>query len=184
VNQTVIDPAATFVARAEEAGAVVHRLEAWPEVLDLLKSLGTGNALIGPRALEPHRELAPLLGRGALLAPADPVSVADASLGVVGGEQAIAETGSVLVDDSRLEDRLVSMLSHVLVQVITSDRLVPSLDQAATWLRTRMRTPPGYCVLMSGPSRRGSVFPRRRHVEDLGRMTLGPVRPVALSGLG
>ncbi|MEX2446073.1 MAG: LUD domain-containing protein [Dehalococcoidia bacterium] len=121
--------------------------------------------------------LTDLLGTRAVLpAEAEPaVSVADAAVGIVRGELAVAETGSVLMVEPELTDRCVSMLSHVLVQVVPRGRVVDSLDAVAETLTAS--GPPPYASLITGPSRTADIErsltigvqgPREVHVVVLG----------------
>ncbi len=83
-------------------------------------------------------------------------SVADVAVALVQGELAIAETGSVLVSEHRLGDRVVTMLCRRLVQVVPADRLVDRLEGAADWLAARGGQP-GFASLMTGPSRTADI---------------------------
>jgi hypothetical protein len=68
---------------------------------------------------------------------ADPAAeVADVPLAMVRGELAIAETGSVLVSEHELGDRVVTMLCRRLVQVVDVDR-----SSTIAWRRQRTGCP-------------------------------------------
>lgn len=87
----------------------------------------------------------------------DPAAqVADVPVAVVRAELAIAETGSVLVAEHALGDRVVTMLCRCLVQVVDVDRIVDRLEGAADWLRERGGKP-GFASLMTGPSRTADI---------------------------
>ncbi len=83
-------------------------------------------------------------------------SVADVAVAIVQGELAIAETGSVLVSEHLLGDRVVTMLCRQLVQVVPADRLVDRLEEVADWLASRGGQP-GFASLMTGPSRTADI---------------------------
>ena len=83
-------------------------------------------------------------------------SVADIAVAIVQGELAIAETGSVLVSEHLLGDRVVTMLCRQLVQVVPADRLVDRLEEVADWLASRGGQP-GFASLMTGPSRTADI---------------------------
>ena len=83
-------------------------------------------------------------------------SVADVAVAIVQGELAIAETGSVLVSEHLLGDRVVTMLCRQLVQVVPADRLVARLEEVADWLASRGGQP-GFASLMTGPSRTADI---------------------------
>lgn len=87
----------------------------------------------------------------------DPAAqVADVPVAVVRAELAIAETGSVLIAEHALGDRVVTMLCRRLVQVVTADTIAERLEAAADWLRPRGGRP-GFASLMTGPSRTADI---------------------------
>jgi L-lactate dehydrogenase complex protein LldG len=87
----------------------------------------------------------------------DPAAeVADVPLAVVHAELAVAETGSVLIAEHALGDRVVTMLCRRLVQVVDGDSIVGRLEGAADWLRER-GAQPGFASLMTGPSRTADI---------------------------
>jgi L-lactate dehydrogenase complex protein LldG len=89
--------------------------------------------------------------------PEDPAAaVADVPVGVVRGEIGVAETGSVLVSEHSLEDRVVTMLCHRLIQVVHADDVAPRLDDLAGWLSAH-RGEAAFVSLMTGPSRTADI---------------------------
>src|SRR5439155_20636197 len=64
-----------------------------------------------------------------------PASVADAPAGLSGAELSIVETGSVLLAENALEARVVSMLTLTHFVLVSEDKLVPMLDDAAVILQ-------------------------------------------------
>ncbi len=87
----------------------------------------------------------------------DPAAmVADVPVGIVRGVLAIAETGSVLVSEHALEDRVVSMLCHRLIQVVAADDVRSRLDDMARWL-TENAGHASFVSLMTGPSRTADI---------------------------
>lgn len=89
--------------------------------------------------------------------PEDPAGeVADVPVGLVRGELGIAETGSVLVAEHALEDRVVTMLCHRLVQVVHAEEVVARLDGLAAWLSSH-RGVASFVSLMTGPSRTADI---------------------------
>lgn len=87
----------------------------------------------------------------------DPAAqVADVPVAVVRGELAIAETGSVLISEHALGDRVVTMLCRRLVQVVEAGTILDRLEGAADWLRERGGKP-GFASLMTGPSRTADI---------------------------
>lgn len=78
--------------------------------------------------------------------------------GVSFGHLAIAETGSVLMAEDRLDDRAVGMLVAEHVIMCRTESLVPSLDDAAPVLREFALQPDGaYTTLVTGPSRTADI---------------------------
>ncbi|MDA0365826.1 MAG: LUD domain-containing protein [Chloroflexi bacterium] len=148
-----------FRARAEEARSVVHELATWSGVatLALVLADADGRIALSPSLARAQPVLSERLGARVLLPdPGDPArSVADAAVGIVRGELAVAETGSVLLVEPELADRVVSMLSLTLIQVVARERLVENLDAVATTLAAG--GPPAYASLTTGPSRTADI---------------------------
>ena len=88
--------------------------------------------------------------------PGDP-AVVGAAAGVSRAALGIAETGSVVVAGNDLNDRLVTMLPEVHVALLPSSLLVPSLDEAAAFLRQAVRSGIRYLSLVTGPSRTADI---------------------------
>ena len=87
----------------------------------------------------------------------DPAAdVADVPVAIVAGVMAVAETGSVLVSEHELRDRVVTMLCKRLLQVVIATDVVDRLDDAAAWLATRGGQA-GFASLMTGPSRTADI---------------------------
>lgn len=76
--------------------------------------------------------------------------------GVIAGELGIAETGSVLVVENEIEDRLVSMMSEHLTVLVRAETIAEHLDAAERWF-TEARDMPSYAVLLTGPSRTADI---------------------------
>jgi L-lactate utilization protein LutC len=91
-----------------------------------------------------------------------------ADLAVTSATQAIAATGSVVVDAATAGSRAVSLLPRVHLCVVPLDRLTAS---HADVLRPQHRPMPSARVLVTGPSRTGDIEQR---------LTLGAHGPVAL----
>jgi L-lactate dehydrogenase complex protein LldG len=87
----------------------------------------------------------------------DPAAVRDQPLGLALARMAIAETGSVLLHESAIPDRSVSLMTNVLVAVCPFDALRSSLDDAAPVLREISRARGSYATLVTGPSRTADI---------------------------
>lgn len=135
-----------FVAAAEAAGCDVEFMSV-DGVGDLQLADG---AVISRSALERYPQLAPK----AIRPPESPL--ASFSEGVIAGELGIAETGSVLVVENELRDRLVSMMSENLTVLIPADAIEGQLGAATAWL-SNAEPVPAYAVLLTGPSRTADI---------------------------
>lgn len=78
------------------------------------------------------------------------------SQGVTSAELGIAETGSVLVVEDELPDRLVSMMSEDLVVLHREDVIAEGLEAATEWL-SQAEPMPLYAGLLKGPSRTSDI---------------------------
>jgi L-lactate dehydrogenase complex protein LldG len=149
-----------FEAMVGHASSAFHRLAGWSEVVALVARHGEVVA-VAPSLARSHPQLVTHLEEAGLqvVVPdgADPAeAVADVPLAMVRGELAIAETGSVLVSEHDLGDRVVTMLCRRLVQVVDVDAVVDRLEAAADWLAERAGQP-GFASLMTGPSRTADI---------------------------
>ncbi|MEX2548595.1 MAG: LUD domain-containing protein [Nitriliruptoraceae bacterium] len=159
------EPAAAAVrARFREtvaaASSTYHEVADWEALASWLAEDGQVVAL-APSLDRAEPELRGLLGRAGcqVVVPDgdDPAAaVADVPVGVVGGVLAVAETGSVLVSEHELGDRVVTMLCQRLVQVIPVALITDRLEAVADWLAPRGGTP-GFASLMTGPSRTADI---------------------------
>ncbi len=148
-----------FRSHGAESQSAVHELSSWGEVAELALALAGGERVVVTPALAAEApRLLTALGERALVPTLDGAvaEVADAAVGIVRGELAVAETGSVLVSADALPDRTVSMLSRTVVQVVDRGRFVEGLEDVARWLAERARTP-GYATLVTGPSRTADI---------------------------
>jgi L-lactate dehydrogenase complex protein LldG len=90
--------------------------------------------------------------------PAGIEAVRDAPLGVSLARLGVAETGSVMLAEETLEDRVVGMLSKTNVVVVRTDSIVPSLTETGAALRSHaLRPGGGYASLVTGPSRTADI---------------------------
>jgi len=149
-----------FRGAVAAASATYREVATWDEVFAHLAGGGDRLALAPSLACDDPA----LIGRAAaagfeVVIPDgdDPAAqVADVPIGVVRGELAVVETGSVLVAEHALGDRVVTMLCRRLVQVVAAERVVDRLDDVAVWLAERGGQP-GFASLMTGPSRTADI---------------------------
>lgn len=159
-----------FVAALRAAEATVDVVDGEPSD-DLLRTFvdayGIGSAVTSeePLANEIGSRLA---GLGVDVAPYSRAAAEAADLAVTSATQAVAATGSVVVDAASAGSRAVSLLPRVHLCVVPLDRLVAS---HADVLRPQRRPMPSARVLVTGPSRTGDIEQR---------LTLGAHGPVAL----
>jgi L-lactate dehydrogenase complex protein LldG len=153
-----LDLAARFAARAEQAGSRVHQLPDWPAAAGLALSLvETGSIAVPAWLARAQPILGHILGDRLLVPDPDgPTEAATARVGITAAVLGVAETGSVLVDEHDLADRVVSMLTESLVQVVERTALRASLDDAQQWL-SACAGAAGYRALVTGPSRTADI---------------------------
>lgn len=143
VDQT---PVAAFIDAARAAGCDIE----WMQIEDIGRLPLVEGAVISRGALELYPALA---GKATRPMPSPLVSFRQ---GVVSGELGIAETGSVLVVEDELPDRLVSMMSEDLVVLLDAEDISEGLEAATEWL-SRAEPMPLYVVLITGPSRTADI---------------------------
>lgn len=96
------------------------------------------------------------LGFG-LRTPANPAEVRDQPLGLALAEGAIAETGSSILVEPRVDSRSVTLMTETLVVLCPLDALMPSLDEAASVLRAIPANGASYATFVTGPSRTADI---------------------------
>jgi L-lactate dehydrogenase complex protein LldG len=151
---------AAFTRRAELVGSVVHRCAAPEKLASIVVSLaGTAPVAGTPAFVGRFPALAAAVGaRVELFVPRDAEEAARATVGISIGEAMVAETGSVLVTEHDLPDRLVSMLSPTLVQVVPAASILRTLDEVGLYLsRVAAGGVSGYQALVTGPSRSADI---------------------------
>jgi L-lactate dehydrogenase complex protein LldG len=153
-------PVERFEEMVTLASSTFHRLSGWEQVVALLSELGEVVAVAPSLARAEPGLLTDLEEAGLRVVVPDgddpAEAVADVPLALVRGDRAVAETGSVLVSEHDLGDRVVTMLCRRLVQVVDADALVARLEDAAAWLAERGGQP-GFASLMTGPSRTADI---------------------------
>lgn len=81
----------------------------------------------------------------------------DQPWGITIARAAIAESGSVILHENRLEQRSVSLMTNRLIVLVRLDDLHPSLDDAANVLREIGSDGNSYATFVSGPSRTADI---------------------------
>ena len=146
--------------KVEAAASTYQEVAGWEEVAAHAASLGERVA-VAPSLHAALPSLATMLeGHGrTVVVPGedDPAAdVADVPVAIVAGVMAVAETGSVLVAEHELRDRVVTMLCQRLLQVVAAEDVVDRLEDAAAWLAPRGGQA-GFASLMTGPSRTADI---------------------------
>ncbi len=166
-HQIYTDLFTQFQQRLSSAGGESHQVARLAEAADLIAAhpaLIAGEIIVPPN-FGRHQHwgaVLPLLSsKGITIHEAgSPASVADAPAGLSGAELAIAETGSVLLAENALEARVVSMLTLTHFVLVSEDKLVPMLDDAAVILQRLTRAGADqrrYCSFVTGPSRTADI---------------------------
>jgi L-lactate dehydrogenase complex protein LldG len=86
-----------------------------------------------------------------------PTDTRDQPWGLTFAEGAIAESGSVILQENRLEQRSVSLMTERLIVLCKMEDLYPSLDDASRILRDIAADGASYATLVSGPSRTADI---------------------------
>lgn len=147
-------------SKVEAAASTYHEVAGWEEVAAHAAALGDRIA-IAPSLHAAQPGLAASLEAHGCTAVVpgteDPAAdVADVPVAIVAGVLAVAETGSVLVSEHELRDRVVTMLCKRLLQVVAAADVVDRLEDAAAWLAPRGGQA-GFASLMTGPSRTADI---------------------------
>jgi len=153
-----------FKVRAEGVGAEVQRFRTREESLDFITTFlqqeGTADA---PQSYA-------VWARGPFLAGIDTALLgekipglsfdvsrqraADAKIGISEMGWALTDTGSLVADQSAVEQRLASTLPAIHVAIIGTDRILP--DKAAVFTRISPATS-RYIAFITGPSRTADI---------------------------
>jgi L-lactate dehydrogenase complex protein LldG len=154
----------TFTQRISPLGVEVVRASGIAQAADFLERFTRESGQQSAMMSGELRSCAPKLigdvrGRGiAVEEVTTPESALDIPVGFVLGMHAVAETGSVLLAESTLEDRSVGLLTLNCVQIVHTETLLPGLDEVGAVLRRLALRPNGaYATLVTGPSRTADI---------------------------
>jgi len=155
---------AQFAERATPLGSVVERAAdstaAAGIIAGLVKQAGTGAISAAPVAAERAPQLVAALTEAGIEVQriGTPEDARDRSVGLSLALRAVAETGSVLLDERQLADRAASLMTlHSIVLVAAAD-VIPSLDSTPALLREiACRPGGGYASFVTGPSRTADI---------------------------
>jgi L-lactate dehydrogenase complex protein LldG len=166
-HPTYTDLFTCFQQQLSAAGGESHQVTDLTEAAAIIAARSTvgGGEIVVPPHFDHHSRwgsILPLLrSKGITIREAgSPANVADAPCGLSGAVLAVAETGSVLLAENPLEARVVSMLTLTHFVLVSEDRLVPMLDDAAVLLRQPTRADSDqhhYMSFVTGPSRTADI---------------------------
>ena len=154
----------TFKLRAEAVSAEVHRFPRKNEALDfILHYLHDAGVSDAPQAYAvwasgpfldgvDQKQLSAALP-GLIFEVNREVSAA-AKVGISQLDWAIANTGTLVQDAARVDQRLVSTLPLIHIALIRSDRIVPDLPSALAKIRPEQTN---YISFITGPSRTADI---------------------------
>jgi len=143
-----------FKTRAEVASAEVHRFPSQGEALEFIRGLLREEGVADrpqPGAVWAGK---PLLEEPGLSFEVSREAAARAWVGISEMDWALADTGTLVVDATAVEQRLVSTLPAIHVAMIGTGRLLPDL---AAVLGRIEPAKAGYLSMITGPSRTADI---------------------------
>ncbi|MFT3854620.1 MAG: LUD domain-containing protein [Ilumatobacteraceae bacterium] len=158
---TPVDDAliASFAERAQALGAAVDEVDDLAGALDVIRRVAGDSSIVVAPELERRFPGFAAAAGGVALDDAHGRAVveaaANAGVGVAYASMAIAETGSVVIGEPTLADRVVTMLTADVVVIVERDAFRRDLDAVAEELHDHAA--PSYVALHSGPSRTADI---------------------------
>ena len=153
-----------FKARAEGVGAEVHRFGTRREALDFictfLQQEGAGaaqqsSAIWADGPFLNGMDTATLTGKiPGLGFGVSRQSAADALIGISEADWALADTGSLVTDQTAVEQRMASTLPSIHIAIIGTDRILP--DKTAVFGKITPKAS-RYIAFITGPSRTADI---------------------------
>jgi L-lactate dehydrogenase complex protein LldG len=155
---------AQFTERATPLGTVVERAPdsagAARIIAALVQAAGSDRISVAPAVGGRAPDLVAALSTAGI----DPQAIQDTSdardqpVGLSIATRAVAETGSVLLDEGELADRSASLMTLHSIVLIAAPDIVPSLDSTPSLLREiACRPGGGYASFVTGPSRTADI---------------------------
>ena len=155
---------ATFTERAAPLDVTVERHQssnaAAEAIVRLARETDAGRPVVASELVDAAPELIAAIETAGLriVRAGTPAETRDVPLGLSLARLAVAETCSVLLAESTLDDRGVGLLVATQIVVCPTAALVASLDEAAPILREIAGHPGGaYATLVTGPSRTADI---------------------------
>lgn len=163
MTETVLTPFEQFTARLTAvAGQVAIAFDlsaAADQIAGLAREKGTSRIWISTDIRHRASNLVAALDRLGISCqvPTDPAEVRDQPLGLAVAEAVIAETGTSILAEPRVESRSVTLMTECLIVICARANLLPSLDQAASVLRQISDGGTSYATFVTGPSRTADI---------------------------
>lgn len=152
-----------FTNRLTAVGGHVHTAfdlaDAAEEIAKLARVIGTDTIWVSAEIRQRASNLVAALGRQGIITrvPTSPSEVRDQPLGLAIAEATIAETGTSILAEPRLESRSVTLMTECLIVVCPRAALMPSLTEAGSVLRHISRRGSSYATFVTGPSRTADI---------------------------
>jgi len=152
---------ALFTERLEAVGGHVHRASDPESLAELIAEIAGAvhEIWVSTDVATAAPELTLAIGAAGfdVRIPNDPATVRDQPIGLALARAAIAETGSAILVEPRVNDRAVTLMTQTLVVICPESAIVPSLDEAAGILREISRDRASYTTFITGPSRTADI---------------------------
>lgn len=153
-----------FKTKAEDIGAEVHRFKTKDDALDFilhfLKKEGVADTPLSHAVwadgsfLKSVDKTTLSMKSPGLLFDVTRQTAADSLIGISEMNWALADTGSLVADQTAVADRLVSTLPAIHIALVGTDRILP--DKTAVFARITPKTA-GYIAFITGPSRTSDI---------------------------
>jgi L-lactate dehydrogenase complex protein LldG len=160
-NEEVDSMYEQFKSRAEGVGAEVHRFRGRNEAVDFVMAFLLQEGVPNPSAVWADGPFLSGMDREELSQKAPGLdftvsrqTAADSLIGISEMDWALADTGSLVADQTAVEQRLASTLPQVHIAIIGTDRILP--DKAALFGKIDPRSS-RYIAFITGPSRTADI---------------------------
>ena len=156
-----------FTSEAEKAGAKIHSSKDFNDaIIEIAEIAKKNNSSLG---IDINEIISPELRKG--LKEKGGLTIFDqdienqknkADLGILRGDAAIAETGTIIHLSYRADERSLATLTPIQIALIKEDSLLPTLEEAAPFLRSlingsRDKIKPTFITMITGPSRTADI---------------------------
>jgi L-lactate dehydrogenase complex protein LldG len=163
MTDTALTPIELFTARLTAVGGQVATafdlLAAAEQIADLARTKNTTTIWVSADIRYRASNLVAALDRLGITCrvPTDPAEVRDQPLGIAIAEATVAETGTSIMSEPRVESRSVTLMTECLVVICPRAKLLPSLTEAAPVLRQISSRGASYATFITGPSRTADI---------------------------